>query len=451
MKKSLLWLLIMVLAVSMIATFSLAGCKKAAEEEAVAPAEEEAVEEEVAVAEVTEEPITITMWNGFNEHEVGLLDEVIAKYWAPAHPNITVETKGAQNIESMLTAMAGGEPPDVILSPETQVVGLWAKQGGIMDMTDFIQAKGENLDELLVKAGLQWVVFNDKYYGLPFVNFNWGLYYNKDLFEAAGLDPELPPTTTDELTEYAKALTIVDENGEITQLGWLPIMFNGDNTINFAMNFGGEFVDPVTLEPTLNNPKIVEAFDYDVALANEFGLDKVVGFVTGFTEGDNPFALGKAAMFIDGCWMTKFLPEGLNFGVGSIPASDPQYAMGNNVGTNPLVVPVGAKNPDAAMEFVYFMSTNPDVAREYSDLIANIPQVKSVLGNFSEDPRTVFFGELSNSANAKAWAPVLYANEYLDQLITTTGDIYNNGMSPQEALDMGQENIKAIYDADYSE
>lgn len=399
-----------------------------------------------APSEATQAPaaggdvVTITMWNGFNAHEVDTLNQQIEKYWAPTHPNIKVVAEGSKDNDMILTAMSGGDPPDVIIAGSSEVVTLWASQGAIMDLTPAVDPVRAQLESEQVPAGLSWVTFEGKYYGVPFVNYNWGLFYNKDLFKEAGLDPEKPPKTLDELTEYAKKLTKVDASGNITQLGWMPIN-DPWRAMNFVLNSGGKFYDPATSAPTLNDPNIVAAFKWDLELQKLYGLDKVAAFTTGFTQGDNPFQLGKVAMYIDGCWNPVFFANNtpdLNFGVAAIPYSDPKYANANDVGTNPIVVPVGSKHPKEAMEFAVFFGMNKEMSRDFSSLISNLPQIKSEISTFTEDPNTKFFADLSNSPNAVAWAPVPYSQKYLDELVSAIGEMYNNNVDPQTALDNAQ-------------
>ena len=424
-KKQIVTVLVMVL----IASLLLTACGTPAA--TTAPAESSSTGGEV---------VTISMWNGFNAHEVGTLNDMIAKYWDPTHPNIKVQAVGEKDNDMILTAMSGGDPPDVVIAPSSEVATLWASQGAIMDLTPAVEPVRAQLESELVPVGLEWSMYDGKYYALPFVNYNWGLFYNKDLFKEAGLDPEKPPKDLNELKDYAQKLTKVDASGNITQLGWMPVN-DVWRALNFLMAYGGKFYDSTTLAPTLNDPANVAAFQWDLDFAKTYGLDKIAAFTSGFTQGDNPFQLGKVAMYIDGCWNPAFFklnaPD-LNFGVAAVPYSDPQFANANTVGTNPIVVPVGSKHPQEAMEFAVFFAMSKEISRDFSSLISNIPQIKSELATFTQDPTTRFFADLSSSPNAKAWAPVPYSQKYLDEITTAIGDMYNNGKSAQEALDAAQ-------------
>jgi len=327
------------------------------------------------------------------------------------------------------------------MSESSEAITLWASQGAILDITSALEPYKAQLESEEVAAGLQWVTFDGKYYALPFVNYDLGLYYNKALFREAGLDPEKPPTNLDELRDYAQKLTKVDASGNIIQLGWMPVN-NVLRAITFALSFGGKFYDPATNAPTLNDPNTVAAFQWDLDLAKIYGLDKVVAFTTGFDmSGDNPFQMGKVAMYIDGCWQPQFFrlntPD-LEYGVAAVPYSDPSYADATWVGTNPIAIPAASPHPQEAIEFAVWLSLNRDISREFSSIISNIPQIKSEVDTFTDDPETRFFADLSNSSNAVAWAPVPYAQQYLDEITSAIGEMYNKGTAPQEALDAAQ-------------
>jgi multiple sugar transport system substrate-binding protein len=432
------------MAVIVITSLVLAACGAPAATPAPADTQAPAAPATQAPAASSGEAVTITFWHGFNAHEVDFLNQIIEKYWTPTHPNIKVVTAGNKSNDDILTAMSGGDAPDVVMAGSPEVLSLWASQGAIVDLTDSIAPMKSDLEAQQVPAGLQWVMYQGKYYGLPFVNFNWGLFYNKDLFKDAGLDPEKPPKTLDELADYAKKLTKVDSSGSITQLGWMPLN-DPWRALNFVLNSGGKFYDASTGAPTFNDPNTVKAFQWDIDLQKTYGMDKVTAFTTGFTQGDNPFQLGKVAMYIDGCWNPEFFKlnaPNLHYGVAAIPYSDAKYANANNLGTNPIVVPTASKHQKEAIEFAIFFAMNKDIAREFSAEISNIPQIKSELSTFTTNADTKFFADLSASPNAVAWAPVPYSQKYLDEMTSAIGDMYNKGVAPKDALDAAQKIVE---------
>ena len=86
-----------------------------------------------------------------------------------------------------------------------------------------------------------------KYYGVPTAVRSLALFYNKKLFEQAGLDPAKPPTTWEQFRADADRLTNVDPSGKITQMGILPT-FGGSDFVGtwlpvYMAAFGGRLID----------------------------------------------------------------------------------------------------------------------------------------------------------------------------------------------------------------
>ena len=176
-------------------------------------------------------------------------------------------------------------------------------------------------------------------------------------------------------------------------------------------------------------------------------FEKVNNFVAGFSgEGNDPFMLGKVAMTIKGCWDVTFIEKAgltLDYGVGPVPAADPGLQKTNDVETNPIVVMKSTKHPDQAFEFAWFLASNADVSREFAKLVSNLPQVKAAMVDFSAEPRTMVFVDLSNSPNAHGWAPVTVSAFYATEWTTAIQSIYTGSATPAEALDVVQKNVTA--------
>ncbi len=380
-------------------------------------------------------PVTLTVWEGFAPSETTALNEMVAKYWTPSHPGIKINMVGSKTQQAMLIAMSGGESPDLVISGDSESPSLWYHEGAILNLTPLASQIQAQLRKEMVPASTEWGEEGNVTFALPFVDYNWGLFYNKALFKAAGLNPNEPPTTTQEVAVDAKKLTKYGSNGDIVQLGWMPV-HDQWTALNLAMNFGAQFVGADGM-PTLNSSGMNAALTWDSNLAKSFGLQKVENFISGFTNGDNPFALGKVGMYIDGCWQAAMLPAQapkLDFGVGAIPASSPKYLGANDVGTNPIVVPKASSHVQQAEQFAVFLSLNQAIAANFSNDISNLPHIKSEVTSFTKDPRTLFFAKLSEDSLARAWAPVPYAEIYLTQLLNAVGQIYNNGANVSSTL-----------------
>lgn len=103
----------------------------------------------------------------------------------------------------------------------------------VIPLDDFIAKDGgqEYIDDF-IPAFMKNSYYDGKTYSIPFQRSTIIMYYNKDQFKEAGLDPEKPPTNWDELREYAKKLTVTDASGNVSRWGVMipmddPFMFYG--------------------------------------------------------------------------------------------------------------------------------------------------------------------------------------------------------------------------------
>ena len=137
-------------------------------------------------------------------------------------------------------AINAGNPPDAFLSFGVDNVGRFCDTGAWVDLNPYIDGRGGLRPEQLPgAAALTYTSFDGKQCSLPFLTDTTGLYYNLDLFEKAGLSE--PPKTTDELTEYAKALTEFNPDGSIEVAGFVPVTDYyccSSNLLNLGHMFG---------------------------------------------------------------------------------------------------------------------------------------------------------------------------------------------------------------------
>ena len=193
--------------------------------------------------------------------------------------------------------LAAGSLPDVFTVPFTDAKTL-LENGQLMDVTDEIAALGytDKFNPIILDA----VTGSDGHlYGFPRQAYAMGLHYNRDLFEAAGLDPDSPPTTWDEVREAAKAIS--DATGKA---GFMEMTINntGGWQLVAASAARGGFIQEVsgdTTTSTINNPGTVAALEYLHDLRWE---DNSLGsnFLLGWGEINQEFAAGNIGMYTSG-------------------------------------------------------------------------------------------------------------------------------------------------------
>ena len=187
------------------------------------------------------------------------------------------QTQGSQADEKLLTAVAGGNPPALHYA-DRFTVPQFAQQGFFTDITDLAQSAGVKGEDYYPFAWAE-ATYKDKAYALPFDTDTRALWYNKDIFKEAGLDPEKPPTTLDELRTATKTLTKKDANGNVTRYGFNPL-YDQAWSYTWGFAFKGEFQDPKTKKITTAHPNNIKAMQFVKDFVDEIGVDFIDAMIS---------------------------------------------------------------------------------------------------------------------------------------------------------------------------
>jgi multiple sugar transport system substrate-binding protein len=383
--------------------------------------------------------VELKMWQQWgNGHEKEVLDQMIKKF-EDSHPNIKITETAVTDNAKILTAISGGTAPDIIDLGSTNALGEWAAKGALTPLDDLLEQ--DNIDKnQFIPASWKAVTYKGKVYAMPFVAFNEGLLYNKQMFKDAGLDPEKPPKTMEELTQYAEKLTKTDASGKITQMGFVPNWPGSHLQTSLAWLFGGEFYNENDKKITVNDPGIVKALEWERQFYQKYGPQKVQDFITSsgqYLTAQDLFESGKLAMTIDGSWAIRFIQENVKdldqqIGAAYIPSSSehPDLYGTSFIDVNPQIIPAGAKHPKEAWQFIKWLTTDKDIASEFADLVANIPHLKDApTTKLLDDPRFKVFIELAGSDKARIFPKLSNSNEYATKL----ADVENQVMLDPKA------------------
>lgn len=392
--------------------------------------------------------VTLTMWQQWGGgHEEQALKQVLAQYHK-LHPNITINEVPVTDNSKILTAISGGTPPDIIDLGSSATIGEWASKGALANLTPYIQNDKTFNKNAFVPASWLPVTYQGNIYGLPFMNFNVGLLYNKTLLAQAGIAQ--PPKTLEELTQDAFKLTKQSSNGRITQMGFLPDypgQTNGQvvSLEDFGWLFGGQWFDEKANKATANNPANIKALTWESQFYSKYGAQNVANFeksAGAYLTAQDPFESGKLAMVYDGPWALAYIQQNvpsLSNDIGVVPFPAPSSnlaATGTSyIDTNAQVIPTGSKNTQAAYDFIAWETSNPQVTSTFATLVNNLPQLKSV-PNFklAQDPRFKVFMEEANSQNAHAWTPSPVSGAYSSKLTQAENNVLMGRATPSQAL-----------------
>jgi multiple sugar transport system substrate-binding protein len=277
-------------------------------------------------------PVTLTWWDYYAP---GPGPDALAKEFAAyekSHTNVTIKRRFVQYdaMKQTLLQSAGAKTlPDIVVinSPDQQQ---FAQLGVAEDLTSEVKQWGQ-LDKY-PKGAVQSASYEGKVYGLPLTVNDLALFYNKAMFEKAGITP---PTTWAELQDDAKKLTSNGTyglaysaiNNQQAVFQWLPTLWQA----------GGDLTN-------LTSPQSVKALNYWSGLMSDGSVSKEA-LSWDQTQVEVEFSQGRAAMMVNGPWQIPTLASAtpnLQYGVVPLPkGSKAATALG---GENAMIV----KGPHAA-------------------------------------------------------------------------------------------------------
>lgn len=298
-------------------------------------------------------------------------DDVTLEYWIAGDPrrtpvyqasvdrfteatgikvNVTEEVGDNTQIQQKLfTMIASGNAPDV-LHVDTMYVSDMAKAGTIRPLNEF---EGfEAVYDSVIEAEVAPLIYEDQTYGFPIRGNSIQLVYNKQMFRDAGLDPDNPPKTYDELVEAAEKLTIRDANGNVEVYGY-ETGLTADSHWSMHVfspifwSYGGEYVgeDGKSGFGTEAGVKTLELWD---KLINELGVSPTERITNGLETG-------KVAMIHTGEWSLMPYREDfpdLDVGFATLPVVaegvEPKIPLGGRA----CVIPTMSDHPEEAWQLI---------------------------------------------------------------------------------------------------
>ncbi len=230
-------------------------------------------------------------WGGDSEKwDQWRMDE-FKKEYPDVNFNATyVPPDGGISNGKLLAAISGGNPPDVVITNEYASAYALAAQGALMPLDDLLADTDFKEDEILDAYRDVMKVDCTTYLFPEDSNVNL-LYYNVDLFIEAGLDPDEPPTTIEELDAAAERLSQVEDN-KISRLGFIPWLDAGDEAFMWGYIFGADFYDVSDKKVVLDDPHMVDMLNWMNTYARKYNPEKIKSFSSGFGGAfspDHPF------------------------------------------------------------------------------------------------------------------------------------------------------------------
>lgn len=265
--------------------------------------------------------------------------------------------------------------PDVVKLHNFSLT-LFFELGCAADLTPFIRQERPNFLKTWYETPMKTLTFQGKLMAMPGDFMPMVIIYNREMFKAAGLDPDRPPKNWSEFLDYAKRLTRdTDGDGRIDQWGFsIPASKNPGLPLRIGpviWSFGADFLTPDGRRSAMDTREFLEAFTYIVELAT---VHKVVPpGVTTFGPGDirTQMAGRRVAMKVGSGWSYPIIDD-INPGLRAaevleaapIPVGRKQITLAWLSG---WIMSPHTRHPDAAWKFIKFLSSKETEKKFFLD------------------------------------------------------------------------------------
>jgi multiple sugar transport system substrate-binding protein len=440
MKKHVNGFLVMLLLLSLL----LAACSSKEDEDATeVPEEAPATPVPTQATEPTAPsgPVSITYFT-FSAAPDHLedLDQMIQSFQA-AHPNVEVQVETAawdDYFTSLQDMIDNGTPPDVFELNYENFVS-FASKGALLDMDPLAAADKDFDQDIFYPRAYNAFNLDGQQLGLPATFSTVVLFYNKDMFDAAGLDYPAADWSWDDTVTAAAQLT--DADAGVWGL-YSPIQFW--EFYKKAAQNRCEFFNADQTEVTVNAAPCVETLETMISFVNEHGVMPSDADLGDMSDGDL-FASGKLGMLVSGIWMfAAFKDAPFAWDIQVEPGLQEQAT---HFFANTASVSAASQHPQEAWQWVKFFTSSPDMAQIRIDsgwelaALNNPHFFLDYLELGHPDNRDAVFESLEYSIVP----PVIeHQNEMQDAVNALIEQAKLGQLSPQEALDQAKAEIEAL-------
>ena len=344
------------------------------------------------------EEITLTfMRTGTPEILHGIFDELIVEY-ETANPNIKIDMQdlGWGDAEKTLQTMSASQTlPDVMYHLPGTVFNL-ADKGLILDLAPYLD---DELKSDMFPSILEAGQYAGAQYLIPCGGSTLMLWYNADLFEQAGLDPDSPPKTWDEFFTACDKLSAIDG---VDPIGMYGKVAGGEITFVmeslFTTEYGGSAWDVEKGQYVYGNEDAKQATINTMQFMQDMTDYAQNSFVEyGRFDVRTLLRDEKVAMVFDLVNMANVIPEQLEDGsmrVATLPAGA-SNVNSSAVNVGGWFIPTNSEHPDEAWDFLSFlMETESQLAHA---TYGTVPMLQSEIPFSQEGYKKIVASSLENS------------------------------------------------------
>jgi multiple sugar transport system substrate-binding protein len=382
--------------------------------------------------------VTIEIWD-FQQSDLDILEaqERAIEKFEEIYPNIRVNVTVfpiAEYRDRLLLAVQAGQPPDMATLDQIWMAE-FAASGAIIPLDDYIAEANLNPDDFFPGA---WSsnVWQGSTWGIPLNNDVWEqMYYNRAMFEAAGLDPDNPPATWAELLEVCLTLTNPPDQYGIGLMGtgeWVVVTIN-----SFIYSNGGLILNEDGTEAVLNSPESVAALEFykELEQCSPPGTPN-----RNEPEAVGLFTAGQVAIGFFGSWQQDTLNNSdIDWDIAMMPVPEEDMTFHGTLGGWNMAIFAASQHPDETWKYVEFLTGK----EEQKTVNSLIPALLDAGAEFIDELRVgadVIFDTVNNGFPrplSAVYPQVSQAQQDMMQLIWS-------GTDAQQAADAAAEEINEI-------
>lgn len=381
----------------------------------------------------------VTLWIKWEGFERAALQSIVDEYNASQEKDFVTILSVSDPSKKILLATANGHPPDIAIL-QYFYIAAYAENNALTPLDPICDQYGIAQEDFL-PSGWKACSYKGFTWAIPISVTATALHYNKALFREAGLDPERPPRTLEELEAMNDLLTQRREDGSLERIGHHPLepgFWPGE----WGLWFGGQVFrdEHIALDERAWN----DTGQWLASYPERFGAAKIMKIKSSFgrvASPQNPFFTGKVAMLHQGIWMDNFVrnfasPD-FEYGVAPFPASEKSgIPFISIVEPDSICIPKGAKHIEEASAFLQYLA-QPANLEKLALLHGKISPLRKVSPSFLAEhphPHIQQFLEIARSPYAMPRPQLVQYVKFQSDTRSAFENILTERITAEEAI-----------------
>jgi multiple sugar transport system substrate-binding protein len=355
------------------------------------------------------------------------------EYYAPAGSSVVYEPIPADFPMKIQTMLAAKNAPGVFYWDIFLAEALM-KKGALLPLNDLMVAAGIQPEEF-IDTCINAFSYDGKIYGIAKDLNTLALFYNKKIFDAAGVSYPTNDWTWDDLQAAAKVIQAKAD--DIRAAGFpnfkVSLCMASDTArfLPFVFQNGGSFFNADRTQVVINSPEAVEALKFYTDFELEDGTAMRPSEIGAGWQGE-AFGKENVAMVMEGGWMVSFLADSFpDVDYSAVELAQGPAGRGNMLFTVAYVIPATESDPELAFELLDYLTNTTTQMHVLMKGFA-LPTRKA-LATFIEDPISMTIAK--GASYAHPWEFGLLGSTAVDEIVNVLDAVFLGRKTPQKALD----------------